>query len=129
MHDRSSQPSSARRSPPLGVSGMTLLMLVTLVLTTSPVLARGRDPDTMGPTRLQTASQRALPTQRAEKRLGGQREIPNRQIRTICSGYLLLLAKPVQMPLVAVVAAQTKLAWVPSDRVVLALLNLPPPRR
>jgi hypothetical protein len=130
MQDRSSQPQTVRRTPSLGVSGVTLLMLVTLVLTTSPALGRSRDLGAIDSTRTQVGSERALPTERAEKRVGGQREVPNRHIRPVGSGLILSLARRVPSPLAAIVPVnshQPPIGCIPADRIAVALLNLPPP--
>lgn len=130
MANQSRHPQSVRRTPPLGVSGVTLLMLVTLALTTTPALAKGRDIGTCDATRLQQATERAMPTERAVKRHSGQREVPNRQIRPVGSGSLPSVASviPVSLPVIEpTAAADVGFASSPDERVLIALLNLPPP--
>lgn len=130
MTYRFRQSHPARRTPSLGVSGVTLLMLVTLALTTTPALSKGRDVGTLDATRLLAGTERALLTERAVKRLSGQREVPNRQIRPAGSGSFLSIARPVLLPLLALraaIASETAFAPLSAARVELALLNLPPP--
>ncbi len=130
MPDRTRHPRPVRRSPSLGVSGVTLLMLVTLALTTTPTLAKGREIGTYNSTRLQQATERAMPTERAIKRLSGQREVPDRQIRPVGSGSLFSAASviPLSLPTIEpTAAAVVGIASCPDERVLIALLNLPPP--
>lgn len=131
MTNRLHQPQPVRRTPSLGVSGVTLLMLVTLALTTTPALSKGREVGTLDATRLLAGTERALPTERAVKRLSGQREVPNRQIRPVGSGSCVGISPPVLLPLLAlrpVTAPLVEIAPLPAGRVELALLNLPPPQ-
>lgn len=122
------QPVS-RRTPPLGVGGVTLLMLVTLVLTTSPALGRSRQLGTVEQSRSLALQERTAPTQRAEPR-SGRRELANRQIRPAGSGSILSLAQRPRTPLVPIAARAeaTPVAQSPTDRMGPLLLNLPPPR-
>lgn len=130
MPDRTRHLRPVRRTPSLGVSGVTLLMLVMLALTTTPTLVKGREIGTYDATRLQQATERAMPTERAVKRLSGQREVPNRQIRPAGSGSLLSAASviPASLPSIEPTAtADVGFACSPDERVLIALLNLPPP--
>ena len=132
MLHASLQPIGSRRSPSLGVGGVTLLMLVTLVLTTSPALGRGRDAGTPTPTGSESYSERSVPTQRAEQRLGGRRELANRQMRPVGTGFILSLARAVPAPDAAIEprsVAAVSVASTPSMLVRLMVLNLPPPQR
>ncbi len=122
---------TSRRTPPLGVSGVTLLMLVTLVLTTSPALGRAKDVGPVDQSRSLAIQERTVPSQRVEQRQGGPRKLANRQIRPSGSGFVLSFARALRSPLAAIVSQHPELTGStdsPSGRVGLMLLNLPPPR-
>jgi hypothetical protein len=116
-----------RRPPVLGVGGLTLLMVVTMVLT-GPALGRGAVALERG--NADWAVQRATPTDGAGHRLGGRRQLASNQVRPVGGGVIVAMSRP-ERTLSGVCAAFGAPAVQPvmrqGDRVGVRLLNLPPP--
>jgi hypothetical protein len=118
-----------RRSPVLGVSGITLLMVVTMVLT-GPALGRCHAASLGSGGGHEFATQRVAATDGAGHRLGGRRQMSSTQVRPVGGGIIIALARPAHT-----LASVRLIARFPSvvptigagDRVDVRLLNLPPP--
>jgi hypothetical protein len=119
-----------RRTPSSGVSGVTLLMLVTLVLTTSPALGKARDAvSSAQPLQDLTAAPR-IGNPRAEPRIGGRREQASRETRPSSGEAITQPAAAIDKS--GFLAESPRIPSGDSDpaptaRIRVALLNLPPP--
>ena len=113
----------------MGVGGVTLLMLVTMVLTTSPAFGKGCEPASVGHGRT-VVTDRTVSRNDSSEQLGGRRDLSSRQIRPSGGGVCLPIALPDRSPQsIRRALGETADAPVriPTDRVRVSLLNLPPP--
>lgn len=132
MHHDREQIRNIRRTPSVGVSGVTLLMLVTMVLTASPALGRATDLSVADVDRTARIGERATHTPRAEPRVGGRRELAPRQIQPAGGGVALAPERARVCPVVrSGQSAPIREAGpaMASRRVPVWLLNTPPPQR
>ncbi|HMN40029.1 MAG TPA: hypothetical protein PKE29_04235 [Phycisphaerales bacterium] len=129
MTDHPNHPRTDRRSPVLGVSGITLLMVVTMVLS-GPALGRAGDPLATGPRGLDQAVERVVPTDGAGHRLGGRRQLSSNHTRPVGGWAMVAKSRPTRT-LASVCGELDIPAAAPpvtvGDRVGVRLLNLPPP--
>jgi hypothetical protein len=121
---------SQRRAPVMGVGGVTLLMLVTMVLTTSPAFGRPSETGLAGSQEAQFTSIRTQGSEAPAQRVDRRRSITPRQIRP--SGQILALtlrpsAATLKTARTAVLPLVDRPVLTPRDRLRVSLLNLPPP--
>jgi hypothetical protein len=106
-------------------------MLVTLVLTSSPTLARTRQAGPIDRSGSDLALERLSAANGVEHRAGGRRVLANRQIRPSGTGLVMALARAIPAPLAAIRPEKlpecTPAQWL-RDRTPITLLSLPPPR-
>jgi hypothetical protein len=115
----------------MGVSGVTLLMLVTMVLTSSPAFGRSSELKLAGSGLPELASERYAPTEAAESRIGGKRVAAHRHVRP--SGqrlavFALRLIDSIRAARSAVAPSVERQMWPPDEIVQVSWLSLPPPR-
>jgi hypothetical protein len=118
-----------RRTPVMGVGGVTLLMLVTMVLTTSPAFGRGSELGIAGG-RAEFTSERVQAPDGAGHKIGGRKVAAPRQVRPSGQGLALVenrLKAAAASANSAVLPSVECPIWAPDDMVRVSLLNLPPP--
>lgn len=129
MHQTPTNRRLDRRPPVLGVGGITLLMVVTMVLT-GPALGRSLGPAAPGSGGFDLSSQRMASTDGAGHRLGGRRQMSSNQVRPVGGGIIIAMSRP-ERTLASVRSVApfcvNEVPALPTDLVGERLLNLPPP--
>lgn len=128
--NRPSSQQKHRRTPAMGVGGFTLLMLVTMVLTTSPVLGRASEASLADFGRAERSSVRAQSGAQTGQRVSGRKLTAPRQVRPFgqcLSAVSRGIVGSLNPARTAVHPRVERTMWPPADVVRVSLLNLPPP--